>query len=55
MNCRIPAPLRTGGGAITLLDLLDTDRSTVSAKEWATLPIAIGTGAGFEESQGGAL
>ncbi len=45
------------GGAITLLDLLDTDRSTASArisaasakndaaKEWAALQIAIGAGA----------
>ena len=45
------------GGAITLLDLLDTDRSTASArisaasarnkaaKEWATLQISIGAGA----------
>ena len=45
------------GGAITLLDVLDTDRSTASAqisaaaarneaaKEWATLQIAIGAGA----------
>lgn len=45
------------GGAITLLDLLDTDRSTASArisaasarndaaKEWATLQIALGAGA----------
>lgn len=47
------------GGAITLLDLLDTDRSAASArisaasarndaaKEWATLQIAIGAGAGL--------
>lgn len=45
------------GGAITLLDLLDTDRSTATArinaasarneaaKEWATLQIAVGAGA----------
>nr|WP_321981595.1 efflux transporter outer membrane subunit [uncultured Cohaesibacter sp.] len=49
------------GGAITLLDLLDTDRSTASAKinaasaandaakEWATLQIAIGSGAFTEK------
>ncbi|NTI78539.1 efflux transporter outer membrane subunit [Rhizobium rhizogenes] len=48
------------GGAVTLLDLLDTDRSTASAKisaasaanetakEWATLQIAIGAGASID-------
>ncbi|MEF2073756.1 efflux transporter outer membrane subunit [Consotaella aegiceratis] len=48
-------------GAITLLDLLDTDRSTASAKisaasarndaakEWATLQIAIGAGASADD------
>ncbi|MCA0996120.1 efflux transporter outer membrane subunit [Alloyangia pacifica] len=52
------------GGAITLLDLLDTDRSAASArisaasarndaaKEWATLQIAIGAGAGVSATGG---
>ncbi|WP_330629325.1 efflux transporter outer membrane subunit [Thioclava sp. FTW29] len=49
-------------GGMTLLDLLDTDRSEASARisaasaansaaqEWATLQIAIGAGAGYAES-----
>ncbi|MBT9384328.1 efflux transporter outer membrane subunit [Pseudooceanicola sp. CBS1P-1] len=49
-------------GAMTLLDLLDTDRSEASARisaasarnqaaqQWATLQIAIGAGAGYAES-----